>query len=72
MYEEMRATNDNGNELEMWENVSCPYPRQCLVICMPILIKRGKIRNCYLQNTSHKCHMPHFACSTSDLLTNPV
>ena len=37
MCEEMRATNDNDNELEMWENVSF------LIQGMPILIKR---RNC--------------------------
>ena len=42
-YEEMRATNDNDNELKMWENVSCPDPRECLVICMPILMKRRNI-----------------------------
>jgi len=40
MYEEMRTTNDNDNELQVWENVSRSDPRQCLVICVLILMKR--------------------------------
>jgi hypothetical protein len=40
MKEEIRATDyNNNNELELWENVSCPDPRQCLLICLPILMK---------------------------------
>jgi hypothetical protein len=40
MYEEIRATNDNDNEPEIWGNVLYPDPRQCLVFCLPILKKR--------------------------------
>jgi hypothetical protein len=71
MYEEKRVTNDdNDNELEMWENVSCPDPRQCLVICMPSV--SAEIRTCYLPYKNHKCRMPHCAYSASNVLTNPV